>query len=332
MQIYAPAYYYAFRCLAAACPDSCCKEWEVDVDLPTAEQYRVLPGPLGDKLRQVLRFENNGALMTITQGRCPMWREDGLCEIQAQLGHDALCRVCREFPRLRHDYGDFAELGLELSCPEVARLIFAAQPEPLTVGAAPGGEPPEYAQEEMAILRESRDRVLAFMGSSPYSASQTLAVVLLYAHGVQGQLDGGMQPVFAPEALLTAARDVVGVGDLEALFAFFRGLEILTPQWRGRLESAPISAPLPLQALALMRYALERYWLQSVSDGDLISRVKFGVTACLLVGALGGDFVQTAQLFSKEIENDPDNMNAILDAAYSSPAFTDAALLGLLLR
>ena len=43
-----------------------------------------------------------------------MWRQDGLCRIQAELGHEALCKTCREFPRLRHDYGSFVELGLEL--------------------------------------------------------------------------------------------------------------------------------------------------------------------------------------------------------------------------
>ena len=60
-------------------------------------------------------------------------------------------------------------------------------------------------------------------------------------------------------------------------------------------------------------------------------RVKFAIAACLLVGALGGDRVQTAQLMSKEIENDPDNVDALLDAAYTSPALTDANLLALLL-
>ena len=37
-----------------------------------------------------------------------------------------------------------------------------------------------------------------------------------------------------------------------------------------------------------------------------------------------------AQLLSKEIENNLDNVEALLDAAYSHPAFTDAAILGLL--
>lgn len=80
-----------------------------------------------------------------------------------------------------------------------------------------------------------------------------------------------------------------------------------------------------------MRYMVLRYWLQAVSDLDLICRVKLAVTACLLVGALGGDPTQTAHLFSKEIENDPDNVEAILSGAYTAPALTDANLLVLLL-
>ena len=121
-----PSYYDRFRCLASACPDSCCKEWDVDVDEAAAARYRALTGPLGDRLRQVLRDTPWGVQMAAENGRCPMWRADGLCRIQAELGEAALCRVCREFPRLRHDYGDFLELGLELSCPEAARLILTA--------------------------------------------------------------------------------------------------------------------------------------------------------------------------------------------------------------
>ena len=44
-----------------------------------------------------------------------------------------------------------------------------------------------------------------------------------------------------------------------------------------------------------------------------------------------GDLVQTAQLYAKEIENNCDNVDAILEGAYSSPALTDEKLLGLLL-
>ena len=107
MKISKPAYYDEFRCLAGDCPDSCCQEWDVDVDEKSAAFYRGLPGELGDRLREVLQDTEAGTVMTIQDGRCPMWRADGLCRIQAELGEGALCQVCRQFPRLRHDYGDF---------------------------------------------------------------------------------------------------------------------------------------------------------------------------------------------------------------------------------
>jgi hypothetical protein len=55
------------------------------------------------------------------------------------------------------------------------------------------------------------------------------------------------------------------------------------------------------------------------------------VASCILIRQLGGNLPETAQLYSKEIENNTDNVEAILDAAYTHPAFTDSKLLGLLL-
>ena len=47
MKEFFPAYYDRFRCLAGACPDSCCQEWDVDVDPDSAKRYRALPGNWG---------------------------------------------------------------------------------------------------------------------------------------------------------------------------------------------------------------------------------------------------------------------------------------------
>ena len=77
---------------------------------------------------------------------------------------------------------------------------------------------------------------------------------------------------------------------------------------------------------------MDRYWLQAVSDYDLVSRVKLAVISCLMIRHLGGDLQDTAQSYSKEIENDADNVDAILDAAYTGAAFTDEKLLDLLLK
>ena len=65
---------------------------------------------------------------------------------------------------------------------------------------------------------------------------------------------------------------------------------------------------------------------------DLVCRVKFILAACILIMGKGHDVLSNEQLFSKEIENDPENLDAILDGGYSHPALTDSALLGLLLE
>ncbi len=324
MVIRKPSYYDTFRCIAGACPDSCCHQWEVQVDADAARRYRALSGPLGDALRDALRTEDGQAFMTLREGKCPMWRADGLCRIQAELGETALCRVCREFPRLRHDYGDFQELMLEMSCPEAAKWIF------LDAGGwveaeIPGGSEVEYDREDMALLLSSRERAMELLDGEALPG-ETLAKLLLLGVQVQNVLDGG-----DPEEIqMEEARAAAGPGDIREVAGFFRGLEILTPRWRALLDTAACR-PLPREVIPMARYLVRRYWLQAVSDLDLYGRVKFIALSALLVGSLAGDFQSNAQLWSKEIENDPENLDAILDGAYHSNALTDSKLLGLLL-
>lgn len=330
MKIRKPAYYDAFHCLAARCPDSCCQEWCVDIDEDTAAYYRSLPGTLGDRLRQVLAQEDGGAVMTVENGRCPMWREDGLCRIQAELGENALSRVCKTYPRLLHDYGDFQEWGLELSCPEAARLILSAPDaelaEECSESIAPTGEG-DYDRETMALLLSAREEARKLLQFG--TPGQALTAVLLHACGVQAALDGGEAPAFSPETVLSLGNEGVAP-DYGEFYGVFRELEILTPRWREKLKN-PMPRKPGEEARALMGYFLNRYYLQAVSDFDLVDRVKFWVISCLAIENLPGDIFENAQLYSKEIENDPDNVDALLDAAYGSPAFTDRKLLGMLL-
>ena len=330
MLVTKPSYYPAFSCLAGACPDSCCQDWQVQVDARHAALYSQLPGPLGEQLRSVLRQEDGDIYMTIQDGRCPMWRRDGLCSIQAQLGEQALCDTCREFPRLTHDYGDFVELGLELSCPEAARLILNTPEAPLLTQDVPGGSAPDYDPQDMALLKESRTQALSLLQDGQSHPGQALAQLLLYGCQVQSALDGGQLEPFSSQDALETAQTMAQPGSLDAIIGLFQELEILTPRWSERLAH-PAPGPWDKRTLALARYFVQRYWLQAVADYDLYSRVKFACLACVLIKGLGGDFLSTAQLFSKEIENDADNLDALLDAAYTHPACTDDKLLGLLL-
>ena len=78
-------------------------------------------------------------------------------------------------------------------------------------------------------------------------------------------------------------------------------------------------------------YGVDRYYLQAVSDYDLVGRIKMIIISCLVIKAIGGNVVDTAQRYAKEIENSCENIDTILDSTYRQPAFTDVKLLGLLL-
>lgn len=331
MKLIKPTYFDTFRCIAGDCPDSCCKEWDVLVDDDKAALYRSLPGELGDRLRQVLKEEDGEIYMTIENRRCPMWRDDGLCRIQAELGEGALCKTCQDFPRLTHDYGDFMEYGLELSCPEAARIILET-PVPLFVTVdADGGEEPEYDATDMEILLRSRDAARAILADTSNSVQESLALLLAYSYQAQAELNGvEIASGFDADTLLDHAKKYARDIDFKEIINFFKELEILTPEWESRLN-APSPALWDDRFRTIARYFVDRYWLQAISDFDLVGRVKFALLSCIMIRLLGGDLLQTAQTYSKEIENSIENVETILDAAYDDPRFADVHIWGLLL-
>lgn len=326
MKIVKPSYFDTFRCIADRCPDSCCKEWDVLVDAEKAAFYRALPGDLGARLRQVLKDEDGEVYMTIENRRCPMWRMDGLCRIQAELGEAALCKTCRDFPRLTHDYGDFMEYGLELSCPEAARIILNTPTPAFVTQEASGGEAPEYDAADMALLLQTRETARKILSDTSRAVGETLDLLLSFAHQAQAALNGFDGENFPLDRPDKPARTV----DFQEILNFFKDLEILTPEWAVRLDT-PSPTQWESRHLTLARYFVDRYWLQAISDFDLVSRVKLAIISCLVVKFLGGDLIETAQAYSKEIENSIENVEAILDAAYENPIFSDAVLSGLLL-
>lgn len=128
MLLRVPDYFEQFRCLAGACPHTCCAKWEVVIDEETAQRYQELSDPLGEKLRAVLRYDEDGdACFPLDGGRCPFLDGEGLCEIHRKLGEDATSITCREHPRFVEDYGPFREITLSASCPAANALLLGSR-------------------------------------------------------------------------------------------------------------------------------------------------------------------------------------------------------------
>ena len=123
MNLIYPDYYPKFQCLAGACPDTCCKDWQIILDPDTLARYRALPGELGERVRASLGEEGGETRFALQDGHCPLLAADGLCDIQRALGEDALCRTCGSHPRFSEIYGLTEEQSLSVSCPAAARLL-----------------------------------------------------------------------------------------------------------------------------------------------------------------------------------------------------------------
>lgn len=184
-----PDDYTAFRCLAGACPQTCCAAWEIVVDPDAQDAYLRLQHPLAAKLRRVLRVDSEGdTYFAQTNGRCPFLCADGLCELQRTLGEQSLCRTCRDFPRWEVLLCDRVEQGLSPACPEAARRLLERS-APLRFVSAPlpddGYVPGVRERRLTAAVTAVRDRVLALLARPEHTAYENLAAARAFACAAQ---------------------------------------------------------------------------------------------------------------------------------------------------
>jgi lysine-N-methylase len=131
-----PRSYHAFRCIGAACEDTCCVGWIVNVDKPTFEKYQSCEDPeLGPRLHELVTIrtdsssDDNYARIDLNGPSCPFLSE-GWCAIQKKLGEAYLPIMCSAYPRVMNMVDDVLQRSLDLSCPEAARITLL-DPDPM---------------------------------------------------------------------------------------------------------------------------------------------------------------------------------------------------------
>ena len=118
-----PDYYTRFRCTADKCRHNCCIGWEIDIDEETLSYYDIVPGDIGQRIRDNITYGDPSCFKMTADNRCPMLNERGLCEIMLNLGADSVCDICYEHPRFYNDFDTHTECGLGLCCEAACRMI-----------------------------------------------------------------------------------------------------------------------------------------------------------------------------------------------------------------
>lgn len=343
MKILESDYASSFRCLAGACPDTCCKDWEIILDEDTLARYQKLPGAFGDKVRAALTQDADGDTMfRLTDGHCPLLREDGLCRVQLALGEEGLCNTCRQHPRFYEEYGSTKELTLSISCPAAAKLLLEHDASVTFVShedGAPVSGCNDLDPERYLALRCARDTAIALVQNRSLSIFDRLGLLLLFAVRLQKLLDeaayGRLDALLAQFSSLARCRRALSharrLRQKEARFLpcwlILNNMEHLTQDFPRLLDRCAGNAPahaldpaFSVQWEQLTVYFLWRYFLKASVDGKLLSQVQSCVFHVVSIAALFSAqdsrtpqaLISLAGLYSKEVEHSEENLRLLL--------------------
>jgi len=338
-----PDYYTQFHCLGGACPDTCCRDWSVVPDGDALADYASAPSPLRERIAQNLVSDEDGdvCFRLDEQGRCALLTPDGLCAIQRDWGEEHLCAHCDAYPRFIEEYGCLTESSLAVSCPEAARLLREAPCFALVETDDGNADPPFDGVDPglLAGLEHSRAQALALLGGAGGLWAK-LRSILDYAEALQRPIDAeayaGMAACSLTPPLPGEAprRQASAVWLLNALAE----LDPLRPSWpvllrdcaqRLSLLSRPAYDSLCVryaqanpcwerQFTNLACYFVFRHWHKAANDDALYGRAAFVCAACMALYHLAlfrpGEETALWVWFSREVEHDEDNLDALFRA------------------
>ena len=321
MQITQPDYYEQFSCIAGDCPDTCCAAWQVVLDEEHAALYRRTQGALGEKMCEGMCQIDGETCFKLKNGRCWMLRDDGLCDIQKELGEAALSQTCGFYPRFVTELGLMRERGLSISCPEVARIILT-RTEPTRLLTHSTDEPLRYFHdvdpEDILFAKQTRDAAIARIQERKIPLAKRLFDIL---------------------GLISEEEPCVFNGFREEMYDVFLSLSPLRAQWTELLQRAK-SAPAPTrldESLAweqLFCYYIYKYALRAAMDGDFEEKLCLSIVNILLLQDIYSqgehDLVSLVQLHAKETEHSEENLQLLCEAMAERPAFCAQSLQGFL--
>lgn len=327
-----PQFYKDFHCVAGACPDSCCKDWDVVVDDESANFYCKLDDDFGKFLNSKMTIDGDGDRIFVSEkGRCPFWNNDSLCDIYINLGEEHLCKTCREFPRLVQDYTTFAEHMLSFACPESARLMLSAE-KPfkncIFEYNLDDENNLEYDTEVMSFLLKARRLSAEIFENQALSFEKKLINCLELNAEIQAMLDDDNFDITEiSSADYKQTQSNCNKTDKEFIFNLHSRLDIMNSDWHNKMCSSAgcksaSGEVIDKEFCTLAMYYIFRYYLSAINSLDVLSTIKRIACAYVVISSMithenaDDDFekrVAIMQQYSKEVEHSYENSEMLTD-------------------
>jgi lysine-N-methylase len=131
MDLVRTAYMRRFKCSGSRCPDTCCKNWSINIDRETYEKYVVLEDPefkerIGTYVAPLPEESSDEAVFGVIGLKkdryCPFLSSERTCAMQNRHGPDYLSNACVMYPRVINYVNGRVEQCGDVSCPIMAEL------------------------------------------------------------------------------------------------------------------------------------------------------------------------------------------------------------------
>ena len=296
MKVFAPNYYKKFSCIAEKCKHSCCIGWEIDIDDTTFEQYKNIDTDFGKKLKDNIVINDDYAYFKLADNdRCPFLNKNNLCEIILNLGENALCQICSDHPRFRNYYGDRTEIGLGLTCEEVARIIID-----------------ETENFELVVIDESQEIGNIYEDEIEFFKTRNQIFEIIEN---EDDFESAIEIILNKFNI-----EISQISNCE-LVDIYLDLERLDNAWSDMLiELKTIdNIQLSTQSNALKNlfiYFIYRHLGESIYDGKFNGRLLFAIISCKMISTLskvGYNIYDVARMYSSEIEYSDENLNKLIE-------------------
>ena len=322
IKVFVPTYFDKFKCIADKCPDTCCIGWEVDIDPETTRKYLSLSGTLGDKIKKHLTLDESGCdIFSLCEGyRCPFLNSCNLCEIQLGAGEEALSKTCTLFPRFFDDFSKIREMGLGFGCPEAARIMLECdEPFSLEFYDECADTVEDIDENFLGELIELRAKMFIVLEDEDLNFRKKAETVLDLAKDFQKKLDGELFD------------DSLQHRGFDLCIAILENMEYINNERKEFIKKLK-NKKLSKNALnlyrsdfeKLMKYYIFRYLLKAVYDYDVLTKVKYGIFACIVISRIyaylgSPDFETRCKImysYSKEVEYSDMNMDLLDEMLY----------------
>ncbi len=320
MEYTIPHYFEQFRCVAAECEDTCCAGWQIMIDEETLEKYRQMEGPIGNRVRNSVDWENG--CFCQHEKRCAFLNDDNLCDLHIEAGEKMLCNTCRDYPRHMEEFEGLREGSLSLSCIEAAKIILGCKEPVQFLKFEDDVEDEEYEEFDYLLftkLMDAREQMIRVLQNRNEHIMVRVGAVLQLAEQMQEALE--KDELFQVDELLETfgsadffesfklmKQEPMGAIDycatMRKMFRVFGKLEVLKSDWPETVKKAERilygegqvvyeeqvrgfqknrDKEMALWIEQLMVYFVFTYFCGAVYDDQILGKMQIAVVSTILI-------------------------------------------------